>query len=167
MTNMCIEEYDLKTDMANYLTTERTNTTGMESLFDIISFNDAHADLEFPSGICCQDAFIAADQVGPKNSSAEYWWSKYQQQQLNEEGIEYIFRHYDVDVMLVPTEGAASRLGAVGRCPVGNVPVGQDEINLPFGMSFVGKKYDEPVVLRAMSAYEAHFPARLVPSLLD
>lgn len=153
--------------MAHYLTTQRTNTSGMETLFDIISFNDAHAALEFPPGICCQDAFLAADQLGPKNTSSEYWWAKAQQQQLNEEGIEYVFRHYKLDVLLVPTEGAASRLGAVGRCPVGNVPVGVDEIGLPFGMAFVGRRYDEPMVLRAMAAYEAHFPARPVPDLVD
>ncbi|KAH8728262.1 hypothetical protein GQ44DRAFT_769772 [Phaeosphaeriaceae sp. PMI808] len=153
--------------MANYLTTQRTNTTGIENPFDIISFNNDHTDLESPPGICCQESFLATDQLGPKNSSAEYWWGKFQQQQLNEEGIEYVFRHYDLDVLLVSAEGAAFRLGAVGRCPVGNVTVGHDEIGLPFGMSFVGKRYDEPTVLRTMSAYKAHFPARPVPSLLD
>ncbi|KAH7303806.1 amidase signature domain-containing protein [Stachybotrys elegans] len=160
-------QYDIKTDMANYLTQQRTNTSSLESLYDIIAFNDANHELESPPGICCQNGFLAADQLGPKNSSAEYWWAKWQQQQLNEEGIEYVFRHYKIDVMLVPTEGAASRLGAVGRCPIGNVPVGYDDIGLPFGMAFVGQRYDEPAVFRAMSAYEAHFPAREVPSTLD
>jgi amidase len=164
--NFCIE-HDVKWDMEHYLKTEIANTSEIQTLYDIISFNEQNADLEFPPGKCCQDTFLAADQLGPRNTSAEYWYAKWVQQQLNEEGIEYAFREYDLDLLLVPTEGSAARLGAVGRCPVGNVPVGYDEINLPFGMSFVGRKYDEPTVIRAMSAYEANFPARRTPPTLD
>ncbi|KAL1634239.1 hypothetical protein SLS58_010783 [Diplodia intermedia] len=161
-----IIQYDVKADMAQYLTTKRTNTTNLETLGDIISFNDAHADLEFPPGYCCQDTLVAANELGQRDTSGEYWYAKWVQQQLNEEGIEYLFREYGLDLLLVPSEGGASRLGAVGRCPVGTVPVGYDEINLPYGMAFVGKRYDEPSVLRAMSAFEAHFPPRAVPPTL-
>lgn len=153
--------------MAHYLTTQRTNTSGIQTLDDIITFNDAHPDLEFPPGYCCQATLVAADQLGPRNTSAEYWNAKWNQQQLNEEGIEYLFREYDLDVLLVLTEGGSSRLGAVGRSPIGTVPVGYDEVNLPYGMAFVGRRYDEPTVIRAMSAYELHFPKRIVPPTLD
>ncbi|KAK1957486.1 amidase signature enzyme [Colletotrichum sublineola] len=162
-----IIQHDTKEDMANYLTRYRTNTTGMESLFDIISFNEANVELESAPGVYGQDSFLAADQTGPRNTSSEYWHAKYVQEQLGKDGIEAVFRLHKLDVLAVPTEGSASRFGAVGRCPVGNVPVGYDEINLPFGMSFVGKRYDEATVLRAMAAFEANFPARELPPTLD
>lgn len=66
----------------------------------------------------------------------------------------------------MPTEFSSSRLGAVGRLPVGTVPLGYDEINLPFGMAFIGPRYNEGLVIRAMSAYEANFPLRKSPDLL-
>ncbi|KAK2018405.1 amidase signature enzyme [Colletotrichum eremochloae] len=164
---LMLPEYDTKEDMANYLTRYRTNTTGMESLFDIMSFNEANMELESAPGVYGQDSFLAADQTGPRNTSSEYWHAKYVQEQLGKDGIEAVFRLHKLDVLAVPTEGSASRFGAVGRCPVGNVPVGYDEINLPFGMSFVGKRYDEASVLRAMAAFEANFPARELPPTLD
>jgi amidase len=162
-----IVQHDVKWDMEHYLTTELANSSEMQTLYDIISFNERNGDLEFPPGKCCQDTFLAADQLGPRSTSWEYWYAKSVQQQLNEEGIEYAFRRYNLDLLLVPTEGSAARLGAVGRCPVGNVPVGYDKINLPYGMSFVGRRYDEPMVIRVMSAYEAHFPARRVPTTIN
>ncbi|KAF2621872.1 amidase signature enzyme [Macroventuria anomochaeta] len=162
-----VVQYDVKEDMEIYLTTELANSSHIRTLYDIISFNERNVDLEFPPGKCCQDTFLAADQLGPRNTSGDYWYAKWLQQRLNEEGIEYAFREYTIDLLLVPTEGSSARLGAIGRCPVGNVPVGYDEINLPYGMSFVGRRYDEPMVIRAMSAYEANFPARRVPPTLD
>lgn len=57
------------------------------------------------------------------------------------------------------------RLGAVGILPVGSVPLGHDDINLPLGMAFVGRRYDGN--LSFMSVYEADFPVRKVPHLLE
>ncbi|PSN59692.1 hypothetical protein BS50DRAFT_640654 [Corynespora cassiicola Philippines] len=160
-------EYDLKNDMEKFLMTELTNTSNIKTLEDMINYNELHSDLEFPPGTCCQGTFVAADQLGPRENSAEYWYAKSVQQQLNEEGTKYAFRVNKLDLLLLPTEGSAARLGAVGRCPVGTVPVGYDTINLPYGMSFVGQRYDEPTVFRAMSAYEAKFPVRKAPPTLD
>lgn len=83
------------------------------------------------------------------------------------DGMQASMRLLDLDVLLLPTEASSSRPGVIARSPVGTVPVGHSDINLPFGMSFVGKSYDEPTVLRAMYAYEQNFPAREVPSTLD
>lgn len=50
---------------------------------------------------------------------------------------------------------------------IGTVRLGYDEIKLPYGLAFVGDRYDEGAVLRAMSAFEAHFPVREVPITLE
>jgi len=84
-----------------------------------------------------------------------------------QEGPAVLFEKYRLDVLVLPTEFSPSRLGAVGKLPVGSIPLGYDDINLPFGMAFVGRRYDEGSVIRSMSAYEANFPARKVPHLLE
>jgi len=89
------------------------------------------------------------------------------QKRLHEEGPAAIFRNYNLDVIVLPTEFNSARLGAVGWLPVGTVPLGYDDIKLPFGLAFVGKRYDEGTVIRAMSAYEANFPARRVPTTIN
>lgn len=123
--------------------------------------------LESPEGQCCMSTFIAADQLSNRATSGEYWLAKYTQEALYEQGPAVLFRKYDLDVLVLPAEFSAARLGAVGRLPVGSVPLGCDGINLPFGMAFVGKRYDEGAVIRAMAASEAKFPARKVPSTLE
>ncbi|KAJ5404971.1 hypothetical protein N7465_006255 [Penicillium sp. CMV-2018d] len=138
------DQYDLKTDIAHYLQTRGVNS-GANTLEDVINFTVKLRDLESPEGQCCFPVLVAANQMGDRSTSGEYW----------------------LDVLVLPTEFSYSRLGAVGRPPVGSVPLGYDDINLPFGMAFVGRRYDEGSVIRSMSAYEANFPRRKVPHLLE
>lgn len=159
-------EYDLKADMAHYLKTRRRNSS-LDSLEGVINSMVKWWNLESPEGQCCFPTFIAADQIGYRETSGEYWLARYGQDRLYEEGPAVIFRKYDLDVIALPTEFNSARLGAVGRLPVGNVPLGYDHIQLPFGLSFVGRRYDDETVIRAMSAYEANFPLRRVPTTLN
>ncbi|KAL6412538.1 Amidase [Ilyonectria robusta] len=146
--------------------TARTNSS-IESLEGVIDSMTKLWSLESPEGQCCMSTFIAADQLSNRDTSGEYWLAKHTQEALYEQGPAVLFRKHDLDVLVLPTEFSAARLGAVGRLPVGNVPLGYDGINLPFGMAFVGRRYDEGAVIRAMSAFEAKFPARKVPSTLE
>ena len=152
--------------MANYLAARRLNSS-LNSLEDVINSMVKWWSLESPEGQCCFPTFIAADQVGNRESSGEYWLAKYAQKRLYEEGPAAIFRNYNLDLIVLPTEFNSARLGAVGWLPVGTVPLGYDDIKMPFGLAFVGKRYDEGTVIRAMSAYEANFPARRVPTTLN
>ncbi|OQD60709.1 hypothetical protein PENPOL_c021G08157 [Penicillium polonicum] len=159
-------QYDLNYDMAHYLATRRLNSS-LSSLEDVINCMVKWWSLESPEGQCCFPTFIAADQVGDRETSGEYWLAKYAQERLYEEGPAFLFRNYNLDVIVIPSEFNSARLGAVGQLPVGNVPLGYDDIQLPFGLAFVGQRYDEGTVIRAMSAYEANFPARRVPDTLN
>ncbi|CAG8213152.1 unnamed protein product [Penicillium olsonii] len=158
-------EYDLKYDMAQYLTTRRLNSS-LSSLEDVINSMVEWWSLESPKGQCCFPTFIASDQVTDRDTSVEYWLAKYTQERLYEDGPAAIFRDYNLDVIVLPTEFNSARLGAVGRLPVGTVPLGYDDIELPFGLAFVEQRHDEGTVIRAMSAYEANFPPRRVPTTL-
>ena len=160
-------EYEAKTGIAEYLTTQLVNST-ITTLQDIVNFNEDNADLEFPGGEhCCQISFLHDLQSTTPDASAEYWKIQYELDRLYDEQIMAVFRLYDLDVLLVPTRTDPARLGTLGRAPVGTVPLGYQYNGLPFGMSFAAKPYDEPTVLRAMYAWEANFPKRKVPSTLE
>ncbi|KAF5601401.1 glutamyl-tRNA(Gln) amidotransferase subunit A [Fusarium pseudoanthophilum] len=159
-----LTQYDFKTDISNYLKDHRKNST-ITDLGGIINTAVEHFAQEYPE-TCCFPTFVAADQLGDKATSGAYWLGKNFYNQLYEEGPVALYREHQLDLLVLPSEYGAARFGPVGRQPVGSVPLGYDEIGLPFGMAFVGKRYDEGTVIRAMSAYEAHFPKRKVPSLL-
>lgn len=105
--------------------------------------------------------------MGDRSTSGEYWLAKNIQARLYQEDPAVLFEKYRLDTLVLPTEFTSSRLGAVGILLVRSVPLGYDDINLPFGMAFVGRRYDEGSVIRSIFAYEANFPARKVPHLLE
>lgn len=152
--------------MEHYLTTRRVNST-VKTLEAVINAGARHFREEYPDEKCCFPTLIAADQVGERDTSWEYWLAKQTQERLHEEGPAVLFEKYNLDILVMPTDFGSARLGAVGRLPVGNAPLGYDNIGLPFGVSFIGKRYDEGSVIRALSAFEARFPARRVPDLLE
>ncbi|CAI7591325.1 unnamed protein product [Penicillium viridicatum] len=154
-------EYDLTADIAHYLQTRRVNS-GANAIEDVINFTVKLWDLESPEGQCCFPVL----QLGDRSTSGEYWLAKNTQGHLYQEDPAVLFEKYRLDVLVLPTEFSSSRLGAVGRLPVGSVPLGYDDINLPFGMALMGPRYDEESVIRSMSAYEANSPRGKVPHLL-
>ncbi|GAA6041361.1 hypothetical protein JCM8097_007685 [Rhodosporidiobolus ruineniae] len=160
---------DFKADMADYFSTQVANTT-VTSLFDIINFNDLHAELEFPLSLpdqWGQSTIIGAQAMPHPDDSPAYWKSQYEMQRLYLEQILPAYDKYDLDLILSPSEADPTRLGTIGHLPCGTVPVAQRENGGPYGMTFVGRRYDEKTVLRAMSGWEAVSTPRAVPPLLD
>lgn len=115
--------------LLHYLQTRRVNS-GANTLEDVINFTVKLWDLESPEGQCCFPILVAADQLGDRSTSREYWLVKNTQARLYQEGPAVLFEKYRLDVLVLPTEFSSSRLGAVGRLPVGSVPLGYDDINL-------------------------------------
>lgn len=160
---------DFKFDMADYLKTQLVNST-VTSLFDIIQFNDYNANLEFPLDLpdqFGQNGMIGAQAMTAPSVSQEYQLAQREIQRLYIEQVAPAFEDYNLDLILVPTEGDATRLCVIGQLPCGNVPVGQRPNGLPYGMTFTGKRYQEGTVIQAMSGWEAINNPRPVPSLLD
>ncbi|KAJ5480172.1 hypothetical protein N7530_005681 [Penicillium desertorum] len=143
-------QYDLKTDIADTLQTRRVNS-GANTLQDVINFTIKLWDLESPEGQCCFPVLVTADQLGDRSTSGEYWLAKNTQARLYQEGPAVLFEKFRLDVLVLPTESSSSRLGAVGRLPVGSVPLGYDDINPPFGMAFVGRCIEDGTTLLDIS----------------
>lgn len=56
--------------------------------------------------------------------------AKNTQTRLYQEGLAVLFEKYRLDVLVLSTEFSSSRLGAVGRLPVGSVSLGYDDSGL-------------------------------------
>ncbi|GAA5850323.1 hypothetical protein JCM8547_001831 [Rhodosporidiobolus lusitaniae] len=160
---------DFKADMADYLSTQLVNST-ITSLFDIIRFNDLNADLEFPPSLpdqLGQSTIVGAWAMQHPNESVEYWQAQYDLQRVYLEQILPAYDSYGLDLLVAPSEADPTRIGTIGMMPCGTVPVAQRPNGAPYGLTFVGRRYAEGTVLRAMSGWEATQGARPVPSTLD
>lgn len=153
--------------MAHYLQTQRVNSS-ITTLADIINFNDANPILEaFDTERTGQKSFVGAQAMPDRQSSRNYWASKYDIESLYTQELVPAYEKYNLDVLVIPAEGGLPRPGVIGRMPVGTVPVGIREDGRAFGVGFVGKRFDEGTVIKAMSGYEAAFGERPLPPTLD
>ncbi|KAJ5685163.1 hypothetical protein N7536_007782 [Penicillium majusculum] len=120
---------NLVQNITHYLQTRRANS-GANTLEDVINFTVKLWDLESPEGQCCFPVLVSADQLGDRSTSGEYWLAKNTQTRLYQEGLAVLFEKYRLDVLVLSTEFSSSRLGAVGRLPVGSVSLGYDDSGL-------------------------------------
>jgi hypothetical protein len=136
--------------MAEYLSTQVIKST-VSDLFDIVSFNDANADLEFPPSLpdqYGQTTIVGAWAMPNRNTSADYWFAQNDLfvrslppvssfavsfltfsfsllQHLHTQQIEPAFRQYNVDLLVAPSDTDNTRLGTIGQMPVEIVPISQ------------------------------------------
>ncbi|ORY32178.1 amidase signature domain-containing protein [Naematelia encephala] len=156
---------DIKVDLATYLSW--LESAPIHTLADLINFDDAHADLEFAPGECCQQILVRAVQTTGKNATV-YVKARATDIDIGRtRGIDYTLNKYGADALVLPTEGYASSLAAVAGYPIVNVPLGYLPSGQPFGMAFIGRQWSEPTLISLMAAWEANSPARKVPAQLE
>jgi amidase len=169
---------ELKFDMNAYLATlppgVRTRT-----LADLVAFNRAHADREL--ALFGQDLFERAEAM--PGLDEEYRTARAASlRRAGAEGIDRLLREHDVVALVGPTmppawpidavngdqiSGAgAGSLAAVAGYPHLTVPMGQVR-GLPVGLSFIGPKWSDALILSLGFAYEQASLERVEPRLLD
>ncbi len=169
--------YELKADMAAYLKHRGPNAT-FHTLKDLIDFNERNADKEMP--FFGQELFLQAEKRGPL-TDAEYLEALDRKYRLTrEEGIDAVMTKHNLDAIVSPTDspawvtdlvdgdhflGGSSQLAAVAGYPHITVPAGQ-VFGLPVGISFFGRAWSEPVLLKIAYAYELVSKARKPPKFL-
>jgi amidase len=168
--------YELKADVAAYLA--RRGNTSVKSLKDLIQFNEQNRDREMP--YFGQDLFIKSQQKGGLDSK-EYIEALSLNQRLSRaEGIDFIMDKFKLDALVAPTGGPAwltdlingdhsaggsSSAAAVAGYPNINVTAGF-LWGLPVGISFFGRAWSEPTLLKIAYALEQLTKARQKPRFM-
>jgi amidase len=168
--------YELKADLNAYLAA-RPGAIG--SLKEVIDFNDRNHDKEmFYFG---QDIFLKAQAKGPLTEK-EYTDAIVANLRLSrKEGIDAIMDQYRLDAIVAPTAGPAwltdlvtgdhstggsSNAAAVAGYPDISVPAGFIS-GLPVGMSFFGRAWSEPALLKIAYGFEQTIKARKPPNFFS
>jgi amidase len=160
--------YEFKADLNKYLTWLGA-ASPVHSLKDVIAFNDAHKDQELP--YFGQEIMIMAQKKGPL-TSAKYKAALAKDLQLSRAlGIDAVMVKYKLDALVAPTSGPAwlvdlvngdsgssaaaspSTVTAVAGYPHITVPAGYFR-GLPIGVSFFGRAWSEPTLIKLAYAYE-------------
>jgi amidase len=141
----------------------------------MIAFNRAHADRELRW--FGQELFEQAQAKGPLNDRA-YLDARAKCVRLSRaEGIDKVMDAHQLDALFAPTAdpawtidlvngdhslGAASTPAAVSGYPSISVPAGE-AFGLPVGVTFFGRAFSEPTLLKLAFAFEQATRARTVP----
>jgi amidase len=168
--------YELKADLAAYLA--RRPGAAVKSLKDVIAFNELNRDREMP--YFGQDLFIKSEEKGPLTSK-EYLDALNLNHQLSRvEGIDFVMDKWKLDALVAPTAGPAwvtdlingdritsgsSTTAAVAGYPNINVTAGY-LWGLPVGISFFGRAWSEPTLLKMAYSFEQMTKARQKPRFL-
>jgi amidase len=169
--------YELKADLAAYLA-RRGSSSPIKSLKDVIEFNERNRGREMP--YFGQDIFLKSEQKGPLTTQ-EYLDALAMNHQLTRaEGIDFVMDKFKLDALFAPTGGPAwltdlingdhaaggsSSAAAVAGYPNINVTAGY-LWGLPVGISFFGRAWSEPTLLKIAYSFEQLTKARQKPRFL-
>ena len=158
--------YELKHDLNFYLR-DWAAGSGMTSLADIIAFNAEHADRALRFG---QDIFLAAEATRGDLSELEYLWARQMDLRASRTlGLDAYMDRHRLDAVLFPGAAGAS-IAAKAGYPSVQVPAGfvsgvreKETPDYPYGASFTGRAWSEPILLRLAYAFEQATKARRPP----
>ncbi len=169
--------YELKADLNAYLARLGPNAP-VKTLQDIIDFNEKNREKEM--SYFGQDTFLKAQEKGPLTTQ-EYLDALAKNHQLaRKEGIDATMDKNNLDALIGPTGGPAwltdhingdsfgggsSGTAAVAGYPNITVPAGFIS-GLPVGISFFGRAWSEPVLIRVAYAFEQATKVRKAPRFL-
>jgi len=139
----------------------------VQSLADLIAFNEAHRAEEMPH--FGQDIFEEAEERGTPEAIAEAAEARAEARRLaGPEGIDATLAAHQLDALICPTNDPAERIdlasgdedtrvfstpAAVAGYPHLTVPMGEAD-GMPVGLSFVGPAWSEALLLALGDAFE-------------
>ena len=167
--------YEFKRDLNAYLATRTGVPIG--NMADLIQFNLDHADEELQyfgqewcelaeADIFTEDEYRTALETGPRLAGPD--------------GIDAVMDQFQLDAIVAPTGSpawttdlvngdhfltATSFWAAVAGYPNITVPAG-DSFGLPVGVSFFGRAWSEPTLIKIASGFEAATQARTAPTFI-
>jgi amidase len=169
--------YELKADLNAYLA-RLGPSAPVHTLKEVIEFNEKNHEKEMP--YFGQDMFLKAEAKGPLTNK-EYVDALAENLLLaRQQGIDATMEKYKLDALIAPTGGPAwitdlvdgdnaggqsSTAAAVACYPSVSVPAGF-VFGLPVGISFFGRAWSEPVLIKLAYSFEQVTKARKPPKFL-
>jgi len=169
--------YEFKADLNAYLASLGPRAP-VKSLKEIIDFNEQYRDREMP--YFGQDLLIKAQGKGPLTEKAYRDALAKNQRLTRKEGIDFVMDKNKLDALIAPTggppwptdwvngdhfTGGYSSASAVAGYPHITVPAGY-VFGLPVGISFFGRAWSEPTLIKFAYAFEQATKARRAPEFL-
>lgn len=169
--------YDFKADLAAYFAS-RGATSKVRTLKDVIDFNERERAREMP--YFGQEIMLMAQEKGPLTDKAYVDARAKCVRLAGREGIDAVMTRHRLDAIVAPTGsvpwpidvllgdhgvGGSSTPAAVAGYPNITVPAGY-AFGLPVGISFIGRAWSEPTLIRLAFAFEQATKHRTPPRFL-
>jgi amidase len=168
--------YEFKADLNKYLANRNSQ---YRTLADLIKFNDDNKEREMP--FFGQEIFIMAEKKGDLKERA-YRLALQKSKLLSQaQGIDAVMNKSKLDAVVAPSGGTAwmtdlvngdcgvfeglTSFAAVAGYPSITVPAGFVQ-NLPVGVTFLGRAFSEPMLIKIAYAFEQATKARRTPKFL-
>jgi amidase len=172
---MTVMLYEFKADLNAYLAAPGPGAP-VHSLEEIIAFNERNKDKEMP--FFGQELFIQAQEKGPLTDKAYLDALERCRRLSRQEGLDTLMDRHKLDAVVAPSGGPAGKTdpvygdrsvggssspAAVAGYPSITVPAGF-VFGLPVGISFFGRAYSEPTLLKLAYAFEQATQVRRPPT---
>ncbi|MGC8780935.1 MAG: amidase family protein, partial [Anaerolineae bacterium] len=168
--------YEFKADLNTYLAGLGPGAP-VHSLAEVIAFNERHRDRVMP--YFGQEIMLMAQEKGPLTEPAYLEALAACRRLARDEGLDRVLAEHQLDAIIAPTGGPAwltdylcrtsshtsSTAAAVAGYPHITVPAGYIW-GLPVGLSFIGRAWSEPALIRFAYAFEQATAVRRPPQFL-
>ncbi len=168
--------FEFKADLNRYLA--ELASSPVRTLADIIAFNNEHAGEELQ--YFGQELLLQAEATTSLDDSTYLQALDENHRLSRQEGIDAVMDRYHLDALVMPSSapawcidlvngdhhlGGSSQPAALAGYPAISVPAGF-VFGLPVGITFMGRAFSEPTLLKLAYAYEQGTQARHKPGFL-
>jgi amidase len=168
--------FEFKAGLNRYLA--ELISSPVRTLADIIAFNNEHANEELK--YFGQELLLQAEATSSLSDSTYLQALDENHRLSRREGIDAVMDKYNLDALVMPSSapawcidlvngdhhlGGSSQSAALAGYPAISVPAGF-AFELPVGITFMGRAFSEPMLLRLAYAYEQGTKVRHRPSFL-